>query len=114
MNNKRLITGILFSALFVSTIFLAVYLKKHIVILSLLGLLFSVFAVVSILSPTKTIECSYKKRIITAIIVLSITLLLVFCAFLILYLLGRESLDWYSSVLGIIANASLLFCCCLI
>lgn len=118
MINRKLIAGILFSTLFVATVFLAVCFKRHVILFSLFGLLFSVFAIMSILHRTPDadvpVDCYYKKSILRAIGVLSITLLFVFCVFLILYLLGKESLDWYISVLGIIANASLLFYCLLV
>lgn len=114
MNNKKLIVGILFSTLFVVAVFLAVFLKRHIILFSLLALLFSVLAVMAIrwqISTNAKIDYFYKKRkrAIKVIIGLSIMLLCTFCAFLILDLFGKESLDWYISVLGILANASLLF-----
>lgn len=116
MDKRRLFASVLFSLLFVGTVFVAVLINNHIIFLSVLASLFSILAIISILKMAPFEEKTahpHREFAIKAIMVLSSILLCAFSVFLILFLLGKESLDWQISVLGIIANASLL-CYCLI
>jgi drug/metabolite transporter (DMT)-like permease len=116
MNKKKIISSALFSTLFVASVFLAVYLKQYVVLFAILAVIFSILAIISILwrKPDNAQQnFSRKKQAITAVMALAVILLLMFCVFLILYLLGKESLDWYISVIGIVANAALLLSCIL-